>query len=224
MTFEFFCVHMRGNASETAANPTPEPTLAQMATEIASVQGSPARARRGFEASAGEKGVLNVVLWGDLGLGWFRRFASAVARRGISIKSAAATRDADESWSARIELEVEGANSDPRSLNYLALAEEDAGSSLELAPIDRFRIERTETAAICLRVFARDRVGLLSALLDRMQFFGLFPVRLRVTTDGPVVDDTIWLKGVADHPPSSEAERALVALLQQLSTSNGEPR
>lgn len=215
---------MRGNASETAANPKGAPTRVQMATEIATVQGSPTRARRGFEATAAETGVLNVTLWGDLGLGWFRRFAKAVARRGISIKSAAATRDSDESWSARVELEVHGANVDPKSLNYLALAEEDDGGSLELPPIDRFRIERTETAAICLRVFARDRVGLLSALLDRMQFLGLFPVRLRVTTDGPVVDDTIWLKGVADHPPSSEAERALAALLQQLSTSNGEPR
>ncbi|HET9934234.1 MAG TPA: hypothetical protein VFQ35_26210 [Polyangiaceae bacterium] len=195
-----------------------------MATETASLQSSPARARRGFETTAGEKGALSVALWGDLGLGWFRRFASAMARRGISIKSAAGTRDGDESWSARIELEVENASVDPKSLNYLALTEEGDGDPLELPPIDRFRIERTETAAICLRVFAKDRVGLLSALLDRMQFLGLFPVRLRVTTDGPVVDDTIWLKGVADHPPSMEAERALVALLQQLSSSSGEPR
>lgn len=195
-----------------------------MATEIASVQGSAPRARRGFEAHAGDKGGLSVAIWGDLGLGWFRRLASAVAKRGISIQSAAATRDSDDSWSGRLELDVTEASVDPKSLNYLALTEEDAGAVLELPPIETFRVERTETNAICLRVFAQDRVGLLSALLERMQFLGLFPVRVRVTTDGPLVDDTIWLKGVAGHPPSAEAERALVALLQQLSAANGESR
>ena len=186
-----------------------------MSTETASVQGSAARSRSGFETRVGERGGLAVTVWGDLGLGWFRRLASAVARRGISIQSAAATRDSDDNWTGRVELDV-----DPNTLNYLALTDEDAGTSLALPPIERFRMERTETNAICLRVFARDRVGLLSALLDRMQFLGLFPVRLRVTTDGPLVDDTIWLRGVADHPPSTEAERALTALLQELSSTS----
>jgi UTP:GlnB (protein PII) uridylyltransferase len=162
---------------------------------------------------------------GDLGLGWFGRLARARPRRGIGIRSAAAARDSDHSWSGRLDLDAATASSDPEALNYLALTEEESEPSLELAPIERFRIERTETNAICLRVFAPDRVGLLSALFERMQFLGLFPVRLRVSTDGSLVDDTIWLRGVADHPPSSDAERALNALLCHLSSgSNTEPR
>ncbi|MGC4091508.1 MAG: hypothetical protein QM756_27240 [Polyangiaceae bacterium] len=146
-----------------------------------------------------------------------------MARRGVSIRSAAASRDSDDSWSGRVELDVSEANVDARVLNYLALTEEDAGASLSLnAPIERFRLERSETNAICLRVFARDRVGLLSSLLERVQFLGLFPVRLRVTTDGPMVDDTIWLRGVAGHPPSPDAERALVHLLRELSLPSQE--
>jgi hypothetical protein len=196
-----------------------------MSTETASVQSSAARARRGFEVRAGETGGLSVTIWGDLGLGWFGRLASALARRGIGIRSAAAARDSDHSWSGRLDLDAATASSDPEALNYLALTEEESEPSLELAPIERFRIERTETNAICLRVFAPDRVGLLSALFERMQFLGLFPVRLRVSTDGSLVDDTIWLRGVADHPPSSDAERALNALLCHLSSgSNTEPR
>jgi hypothetical protein len=190
-----------------------------MSTETTSVQSTAARARRGFETSPGESGGLSVALWGDLSLGWFSKLARALARRGISIQSAAATRDGDDTWAGRIELDVSQASVDPLELNYLSLTEEDTGPLLGLsAPIERFRIERTETNAICLRVFAHDKLGLLSGLLDRVQFLGLFPVRLRVSTDGPLVDDTIWLRGVASHPPSTEAERALTALLNELST------
>ena len=190
-----------------------------MSTETSSVESAPLRARRGFETSPGDSGTLSVALWGDLGLGWFGKLARALARRGLSIHSAAAARDSDDTWSGRIELDVSQASADPRELDYVSLTEEDTGARLEMsAPIERFRIERSETNAICLRVFAYDKLGLLSGLLDRVQFLGLFPVRLRVTTEGALVDDTIWLRGVAGHPPSPDAERALSALMNELST------
>jgi UTP:GlnB (protein PII) uridylyltransferase len=82
--------------------------------------------------------------------------------------------------------------------------------------IERFRIERTETGAISLRLFGTDRIGLLSGLLERMEFLGLFPERLRVTTNAEFVDDTIWLRGVAGHSPSTGAEQALIDMLTRL--------
>jgi hypothetical protein len=45
---------------------------------------------------------------------------------------------------------------------------------------------------------------------------GLFPERLRVTTNGQFVDDTIWLRGVAGHMPSPSAEQALFEMLSKL--------
>ncbi len=171
----------------------------------------------GFEIGSGPEQGVSVKLWGALGLGWFGRLATALARRGLSIQNATASRDGDETWLGKLDLSTLNATVDPQTLDYLALAEEEPLTPEDLqTAIERFRIERTETDAICLRLFAKDQVGLLSVLLERMQFLGLFPVRLRVTTSGAFVDDTLWLRGVAGHPPSAEAERALSDLLSRL--------
>src|SRR6187455_2527027 len=98
-----------------------------MSTETSSVERAPPRARRGFETSPGENGILSVALWGDLGLGWFGKLARALARRGVSLHSAAATRDSDDSWSGRIELDVSQASADPLALDYISLTAEDTG-------------------------------------------------------------------------------------------------
>jgi hypothetical protein len=171
---------------------------------------------RGFEIKAGA-GVLTVTLWGDLGLGWFARLATALALRGISIRSAQAVRRPDDTWRGSLELDTSAAGVDPETLDYQALAITDVGRIESQRPrIERFRLERTETGALSLRLFGADRIGLLSGLLERMEFLGLFPERLRITTSGDFVDDTIWLRGVAGYTPSPGAEHALVEMLTHL--------
>lgn len=178
---------------------------------------SSAPADRGFDLKPGMTADLGVTLWGDLGLGWFGRLSSALARRGISIQSAQAVRRPDDTWRGSLELMTCEATVDPETLDFLALAEEDGSRIDESAPvIERFRIERTETGAISLRLFGSDQIGLLSGLLERMEFLGLFPERLRVMTNGEFVDDTIWLRGVAGHAPGTGAEQALIDMLSRL--------
>lgn len=63
---------------------------------------------------------------------------------------------------------------------------------------------------------ASDEKGSDIGLLERIEFLGLFPERLRVMTSGAFIDDTIWLGGVAGHPPSQSAEQALVEMLSRL--------
>jgi len=160
---------------------------------------------------------LHVTLWGDLGLGWLGRLSGALARRGISIQTAQAVRRPDDSWRGSLELDTTASTLDPLTLDYGELCGEDAGLPDGQSPaLERFRIERTETGAISLRLFGLDRIGLLSGLLERMEFLGLFPERLRVTTNGQFVDDTIWLRGVAGHMPSPSAEQALFDMLSKL--------
>jgi UTP:GlnB (protein PII) uridylyltransferase len=116
-----------------------------------------------------------------------------------------------------LELVTATSITDPQRLDYVELCREDAGGPDGQSPsLDHFRIERTETGAISLRLFGLDRIGLLSGLLERMEFLGLFPERLRVTTSGQFVDDTIWLRGVAGHMPSPSAEQALHDMLCKL--------
>ena len=172
---------------------------------------------RGFEIKPGLTANLHVTLWGDLGLGWLGRLSSALARRGISIQTAQAVRRPDDSWRGSLELDTTASTLDPLALDYRALCGEDPGLPDGQSPsLERFRIERTETGAISLRLFGLDRIGLLSGLLERMEFLGLFPERLRVTTNGQFVDDTIWLRGVAGHMPSPSAEQALFDMLSRL--------
>ena len=158
-----------------------------------------------------------VHLWGDLGLGWFGRLATALAQRGLNIESAQAVRDADSTWSGTLQLSTSGSlgvDVDPRSLDYVALCNPGCAVGHEVnLHCDSHRLVRTETGTLQLRIIAVDQLGLLSSLLDRLQFLGLFPEHLRVTTTGPFVDDTLWLRGVAGHPPSTQAEQALRELL-----------
>jgi hypothetical protein len=172
---------------------------------------------RGFEIKPGLTANLHVTLWGDLGLGWLGRLSGALARRGISIRTAQAVRRPDDSWRGSLELDTTASTGDPLTLDYGELCAEDPGLPDGQSPaLERFRIERTETGAISLRLFGLDRIGLLSGLLERMEFLGLFPERLRVTTSGQFVDDTIWLRGVAGHMPSPSAEQALFDMLSRL--------
>lgn len=182
---------------------------------------SASQATRGFELKPGMTANLNVTLWGDLGLGWLGRLCNALARRGISIQTAQAVRRPDDSWRGTLELDTTACSTDPLTLDYVALSAEDARQHGDSFPaLDRFRIERTETGTIALRLFGLDRIGLLSGLLERMEFLGLFPERLRVTTNGQFVDDTIWLRGVAGHMPSPSAEQALHDMLSKLRSAS----
>jgi hypothetical protein len=177
----------------------------------------------GFKVGGGVTADVGLSIWGDLGLGWFGKLSMALARRGMSIQDAQATRIAHDSWTGRLELLTGKANVDPYTLDYLALAREPAGGEDTGAEprLSRTRIERSSAGTLELTFSADDQLGLLANLLDRLEFLGLFPERLRVTTQGERVDDTLWLRGVAGNAPSPQAEDALRALMARLTASTG---
>jgi len=181
-----------------------------------SIEGNLQGAATGFEVRAGSTSDIEVTLWGDLGLGWFGHISMALARRGLNIRSAQATRRAGDEWHGVLNLVSTSASVDPYALDYLALASEMSPLSGEKPAIEGFRLERTASGALELRLSALDQIGLLAGLLDRCEFLGLFPERLRVATNGRAVDDTLWLRAVAGMSASAQAERALRDLLASL--------
>lgn len=172
----------------------------------------------GFELQPNESGGLTLTLWGDLGLGWLGRLANALSRRGISIESVDAIRRADGSWFGALRLAIVLATIAPTELDYFSLCSEGRDDTIALREprLERFQIERTAAGALELRLQAADEVGFLASVLDRCEFLGLFPERLKVTTQEGMINDVLWLRGVAGNAPSSEAERALRAQFTRL--------
>jgi hypothetical protein len=173
----------------------------------------------GFELKRSDSAEMALTLWGELGLGWLGRLANALSRRGVGIQSVDAIRRSDGSWFASMQLGVTHATIAPSELDYYALCSEgpeDRGSARELR-LERFQIERTAAGALELRLNGPDEVGFLAAVLDRCEFLGLFPERLKVTTQQGMINDILWLRGVANNAPSAEAERALRAQFMRLS-------
>jgi hypothetical protein len=172
----------------------------------------------GFELQPNESGGLTLTLWGDLGLGWLGRLANALSRRGISIESVDAIRRADGSWFGALQLAIVLATIAPTELDYFSLCSEGRDDTIALREprIERFQIERTAAGALELRLNGADEVGFLASVLDRCEFLGLFPERLKVTTQEGTINDVLWLRGVAGNAPSSEAERALRAQFARL--------
>lgn len=153
----------------------------------------------------------------ELGLGWFGGLASALARRGLSIESAHATRTPDDAWTGRLRIHRDSEDAaDPALLDFFELCREYGERATDIPKLETFRLQRTEKGSLELRFFGKDQVGLLAWLLARVEFLGLFPERLSVTTQGERVDDTLWLRGVAGNSASTPAEHALVELLKGL--------
>ncbi len=194
-----------------------------MGTMSRASESAPASPVNGFKTSPGTAADVGVSLWGDLGLGWFGRLSTALARRGISIQNAQATRVADDNWTGELELLTAHATVDPYALDYLALAKEREVGQQGEPRLERARVERSSTGTLELRFSAVDRLGLLSNLLDRLEFLGLFPERLQVATHGDRVDDTLWLRAVAGNAPSPQAEDALKTLMARLTHGPGGP-
>jgi hypothetical protein len=173
----------------------------------------------GFELQRSEDADLALTLWGDLGLGWLGRLANALSRRGIGIQSVDAIRRSDGSWFGSLRLASTHATIAPSELDYFELCSErpgDANGARE-PRVERFQIDRTAAGGLELRLRAPDEVGFLALVLDRCEFLGLFPERLKVTTCDGTINDTLWLRGVAGNAPSSEAERALRSQFSRLS-------
>jgi len=87
--------------------------------------------------------------------------------------------------------------------------------------LDAVRVENDPEGnqLLCVRVRARDRLGLLADLLDRFAFFGLHPERLELDTRDGIASDHFWLCRVGGGPPSLQIAGALRRSLSEQATS-----
>jgi hypothetical protein len=167
------------------------------------------------EVTRHSDGTFRVRLGGSFGQGWLASLCCGLATRRISIERAHAMRTRNLSWIAEFTaLSVEGAD-DPDRVPYLALATTPAaldGKPLRLA---RYEIEPCFDGTLKLSIEARDTLGLLGSLLDKLASLGLYPIEMHIeTTPSDVACDALWLSTADGGSPSSELTSNLVQMLE----------
>jgi len=163
---------------------------------------------------------LDGVLWP----GWAGNLASALAARGVSVQRGLARAARGGIWTARFEvLRLPGAP-ELAALDLEALAREDAheGFATPLR-IDRFAVVPAleHGGSLHLSVGAADAVGFLAALLRRLAYLSLFPVEMRLETQGDRVADELWLRAGGSRRPSRAKREVLSRALGMLVDSYG---
>jgi hypothetical protein len=160
-------------------------------------------------------GSFRVRLGGSFGPGWLASLCCGLAKRRISIERAHAMRTRNQSWIAEFTaLSLEGAE-DPDRVAYLALATTPVtldGQPLQLAS---YEIEPCFDGTLKLSIEARDTLGLLGSLLDKLASLGLYPIEMHIeTTPSDVACDALWLSRADGGSPSSELTSNLVQMLE----------
>jgi hypothetical protein len=157
-----------------------------------------------------------IELWGAMPIGWLGNFTHALSGLGLNIARGAAQRDDQRRWTAQFE--VRGPISTFNQLDFLALACQSRGgrSGFELALLG-FQLTRSRerSGTLCLRIRARDRVGLLAALLEYLAGFVLFPEEISIDTFQDEARDTFLLSSVAGQSPPLEIEGSLRSSLEE---------
>jgi hypothetical protein len=160
-------------------------------------------------------GSFRVRLGGSFGQGWLASLCCGLATRRISIERAHAMRTRNLSWIAEFTaLILEGAD-DPDRVPYLALAATPVqldGQALQLAS---YQMEPCFDGTLKLAIEARDTLGLLGTLLDKLATLGLYPIEMHIeTTQSDVACDALWLSTADGGSPSSELTRSLEQMLR----------
>jgi hypothetical protein len=163
-------------------------------------------------------GLARVELHGELPLGWCGKLAAALSRRGVSIVRGNAER-VGTGWKATLEVQSED-GTDPRELDFAALASEDSPDSNGPLRLESFVLTLPRrSAAVELTVRGPDRRGFLAALLERLGALGLFPERISVETVLGMASDTLWLNAVGGQPPTERSIDALREFLRGVTGS-----
>lgn len=173
-----------------------------------------------------ERAPTTLGIEGRLRPGWCGSLATGLASRGVDIVRGHAVSVSAGVWRARFEL----CCPDPAELRRDVLLEmlESGGAVGFTSPIELlgYRLEDVSGPGTALRldVRARDRVGLLAALLRRLAYYSLFPSELRLETFARVACDRLWLRAAGGATPPPQIRRTLVASLDALvKTSTARP-
>lgn len=167
------------------------------------------------EVTRQSDGTFRVRLSGSFGQGWLSSLCCGLATRRISIERAHAMRTRSLSWIAEFTaLLLEGAE-DPDRVPYLALAATPVALDAQALVLESYQIEPCFDGTLKLSIEARDTLGLLGTLLDKLASLGLYPIEMHIeTTPSDVACDALWLATADGGTPSSELTRALEQMLR----------
>ncbi|MGA7828292.1 MAG: hypothetical protein WCA04_11560 [Geobacteraceae bacterium] len=175
------------------------------------------RARSGFEILPIPSGNFELKIWGRFPPEWIGQLSSALSRHKISIIKGTAKKSLAY-WETDFELEKTRFASDPRTLDFLALAKEENKTSPENSiTISHFTLEPPEkhNGALYLEVNAADQLGFLGQILNNLAFLTLFPEDISIDTVQGKIRDKFWIRGLGGNPASATAQAALKRKLEE---------
>lgn len=163
-------------------------------------------------------GRFQVRVQGALTTGWAGRLAASLAARRLNVVRGAGARRTGHVWDVELLVEPLDRTVDPRSLDWLALAQEgqapdhrDASSVV----IENVVLTRTATDLV-VDVEAADALGFLDRILRVFALYGLFPWELKLETRGQRVRDQFRLQGMGGQVPSLQVCEAVGIRLRAL--------
>jgi hypothetical protein len=165
-----------------------------------------------------EDGRFLVSVQGALTTGWAGRLAAALAARRLNVVRGSGARRGGHVWDVELLLEPLDRSVDPRTLDYLALAQEGqapAHADDASVVIDTFVLTRTASELV-VDVEAVDALGFLDRILRVFALYGLFPRELRLETRGQRVRDQFRLQGLNGQLPSLQVCEAVGLRLRAL--------
>ena len=174
----------------------------------------------GFEIKRNPSGTFILTIWGRFPPNWAGNLSTGFSQNRINIIRGNA-RKTKTSWSAKFEIMPARFATDPRGIDYIALALN--GTDTELPPrisIDEFTLVKPESnnGALLLEIKAADQLGFLGNILNRMAFYSLFPEEMIIETEDGRISDRFWVKGVGGLTPSESSINTLKQKLDSIVT------
>jgi len=175
------------------------------------------KGKSGFEIFPTTAGIFTLKIWGRFPPEWIGCLSSGLSRHKISIIKGKAKKSLAY-WETEFEIENTRLSTDPRKLDFLALAKEESTTTQEISlSITCYTLEPPEKhhGALYLEVKAADQLGFLGQILNSLAFLTLFPEEISIDTVQENIFDKFWIRGLGGSPPSAAAQTALKRKLDE---------
>ena len=118
-------------------------------------------------------------------------------------------------WDARLVLDFRGAEVEPASLDYAALAESKPDLPATVSPrLTRYALTRRNDGSLEVQVEGPDQIGFLGRFLGRLSLVMLFPIEIEINTVLGQIHDRVVLRSIGGIVPDQSAETSLEFLLR----------
>jgi hypothetical protein len=149
-----------------------------------------------------------LVVRGELPLGWSAYVAGNLSDRGFDVDTARASQTADGTWDGRIEgARPLRSSSFPSASDLLVPL---ANPPVLIPDVRSYNIESSsDGSTLDVGIRATDQVGLLATLLRSFGMLGLFPRTFDVRTVNGMADDRFVLSGIGGSPASARSAQQI---------------